>query len=219
MGQEAGRSQILATEVGQLRLSLAARAAVPAPAATPTPAPEAQAATVAPPRLSAPAAAGAAVTPRTAGLDESKPLVASVPYGSEPLSGPRLELLRQLFDQLTAENYHGVVEIRTFAGRFCLVGNAIDGYSLAPDETAFAKCDALASSSDEAPAQPQRVPLAFANLLGVLRNRTHGAVDVQIVPGDTAVQAVPYPTVSETLTAGEWNRAGNANNRIEIRVR
>jgi len=64
----------------------------------------------------------------------------------------------------------------------------------------------------------KRVPLAFANLLGVFRNRTHGAVDVQVVPGDTA-QAVPYPTVSETLTAGEWNRAGNANNRIEIRVR
>jgi CheY-like chemotaxis protein len=216
--QEAGRSQALAAEVDQLRLSLATRAAAPAPAATPTPAREAQAATVAPPRLSAPASASA-VTPRTAGVDESKPLVASVPYGSEPLSGPRLELLRQLFDQLSTENYHGVVEIRTFAGRFCLVGNAVDGYSLAPDETAFAKCDALASNSDEAPAQPQRVPLAFANLLGVFRNRTHGAVDVQIVPGDTAVQAVSYPTVSETLTAGEWNRAGNANNRIEIRVR
>jgi CheY-like chemotaxis protein len=215
--QEAGRSQTLATEIGQLRLALATRAAAPASAATSTPAPEAQAATVAPSRLSAPGPAAA--TPRTAGFDESKPLVASVPYGSEPLSGPRLELLRQLFDQLTAENYHGVVEIRTFAGRFCLVGNAVDGYSLAPDETAFAKCDALASSSDEAPALPQRVPLAFANLLGVFRNRTHGAVDVQVVPGDTAVQAVPYPTVSETLTAGEWNRAGNANNRIEIRVR
>ena len=217
--QEAGRSQALAAEIGQLRLALATRAAAPAPAARPAPAPAQQAATPVQPRLAAPGTASSAVTPRAAGLDESKPLVVGVPYGSEPLSGPRLELLRQLFDQLSAENYHGVVEIRTFAGRFCLIGNATDGYSLAPDETAFAKCDTVAGGPDEAPAQPQRVPLAFANLLGVFRNRTHGAVDVQVVPGDTAVQAVPYPTVSETLTAGEWNRAGNANNRIEIRVR
>jgi CheY-like chemotaxis protein len=217
--QEVARSQALVAEFGQLRASLAARAAAPAPAATPTPAADAREATsVAPPRFAA-GPVSSAVAPRTAGFDESKPLVASVPYGSEPLSGPRLELLRQLFEQLSTENYRGTVEIRTFAGRFCLIGNSVDGYSLAPDETPFAKCDALASSSDEAPAQPQRVPLAFANLLGVFRNRTHGAVDVQVVPGDTAVQAVAYPTVSEALTAGEWNRAGNANNRIEIRVR
>jgi hypothetical protein len=183
-----------------------------------TPVPEVRAAAAdAQPRLALPGAAG--LPTRPAGLDESKPLVAGVPYGTEPLSGPRLELLRQLFDQLSAENYHGVVEVRTFAGRFCLMGNSIDGYSLAPEETAFAKCDAVAASSEEPPAQPQRVPLAFANLLGEFRNRTHGAVDVQVVPGDTASQAVAYPQVSESLTAGEWNRAGSANNRIEIRVR
>jgi len=30
---------------------------------------------------------------------------------------------------------------------------------------------------------------------------------------------VPYPQVAPGLTAGEWNRAGNSNNRIEIRLR
>jgi hypothetical protein len=52
-----------------------------------------------------------------------------------------------------------------------------------------------------------------------LRSSTRGAIDVQVMAGDPATAAVPYPAVSESLTAGEWNRAASANNRIEIRVR
>jgi hypothetical protein len=37
--------------------------------------------------------------------------------------------------------------------------------------------------------------------------------------GDAAATIAQYPAVSPELTAGEWNRAGGANNRVEIRVR
>jgi len=46
-----------------------------------------------------------------------------------------------------------------------------------------------------------------------------GALDVQVMAGDAVATAVPYPQVSPDLTAGAWNRAGSANNRIEIRLR
>ena len=37
--------------------------------------------------------------------------------------------------------------------------------------------------------------------------------------GEPANLAQPYPAVAADLTAGEWNRAAVANNRIEIRER
>jgi len=222
--QEALQRQALSAEVSALRAhpasgpaarteAVAPSVATAAPGATPAASP----ATAAP--LTASASAGTPAAPKAATLDLSQPLVEIVPYGAEPLAEPRLDVLRQLFEQLTAESFRGTVEIKSYSGRFCLNGNAAEGFSLPPDESPFAKCDVLAAANDDAATQPQRVPLAFANLLGEFRNRSHGAVDVQLLAGDATALAAPYPQVSEALTAGEWNRAASANNRIEIRVR
>jgi CheY-like chemotaxis protein len=150
---------------------------------------------------------------------EAKPTVVPIPYGADALGGTRLEAVRQLVYRLAKENVAGVVEIKTFAGRFCLIGNTADGFSLAPDETLFAKCDVVGNPSDDALSPAQRTPLALANLVGDVRHSTRGSLQVQSSVGDPAITAVPYPQLSNDLTAGEWNRAGSANNRIEIRVR
>jgi CheY-like chemotaxis protein len=150
---------------------------------------------------------------------DAKPLVISVPYGADALGGSRLELIRQLLDRLVKENHGGVVDIKSFPGRFCLMGNANDGYSLAPDETLYSKCDAVGNPSDDALSPAQRTPLPFANLVGAVRNTSHGALNVQASVGDANSTIAQYPPVSPYLTAGEWNRAGGANNRVEIRVR
>jgi CheY-like chemotaxis protein len=150
---------------------------------------------------------------------DSKPLVALVPYGAEALGGPRLELIRQLLDRLAKEGHGGVVDIKTFAGRFCLMGNQTDGYSLTPDETLFSKCDLIGNPAEDGLSVAQRIPLPFANLAGAVRNSSHGSLDVQASTGDVGATAAPYPPVATDLTAGEWNRAASANNRIEIRVR
>ena len=47
----------------------------------------------------------------------------SVPYGADALGGARLEVIRKLLYRLAAAEAPGVVDIRTFAGRFCLMGN------------------------------------------------------------------------------------------------
>jgi CheY-like chemotaxis protein len=149
----------------------------------------------------------------------AEPIIEPVPYGEDLLGGVRLEKVSQLLYRLAAQKYSGVVEIKSFPGRFCLVGDAADGYSLAPDETLFTKCDAVGNPRDGAQLPAQRLSLPFANLLGEIRHSTRGALDVQLTAGDGAANALPYPQVSPDLTAGEWNRAGNANNRIEIRLR
>ncbi|HTW39098.1 MAG TPA: response regulator [Steroidobacteraceae bacterium] len=164
---------------------------------------------------SPPAAAGGAHQPAV----PARPMVEVVPYGEDPLGGPRLDALRQLFDRLVAQGYHGTVDIKIFPGRFCLMGNATEGFSLAPDETAYAQCDVVGTVPDDSMPQSQRGSLAFADLEAGLRSASHGAVDVQVETGDEASTLVAYPPVSASLTAGEWNRSGGANNRVEIRLR
>jgi CheY-like chemotaxis protein len=166
------------------------------------------------PAVLAPAAAGPAPP-----VAESKPISALVPYGADALGGPRLEVIGRLLDRLARQHATGVVEIKTYAGRFCLMGTASEGYSVAPEELLYARCDLVGNPADEALSTTQRIPLALANLIGDIRSSTHGALDVQVSVGDPASLVLPYPPVSGGLTAGEWNRAGSANNRIEIRLR
>jgi len=162
---------------------------------------------------------GAAGAGRTAPVEAAKPTVMAVPYGADALGGTRLEAVRQLVYRLAKDNASAVVDVKSYAGRFCLVGNSVDGFSLAPDETLFAKCDLVGNPSDDALSPAQHTPLALANLAGDVRHSTRGALQVQSGVGDPAVLAVQYPPPSSDLTAGEWNRAAVANNRIEIRVR
>jgi len=147
----------------------------------------------------------------------AKPTVIQVPYGESPLGGARLETFRQFFNRLIVQKFRGVVDIRTFPGRYCLIGNATDGYSLAPDDLAYSRCDAV--GNPDAAELAQREPLGFANLVGELRAGTKGAGSARVVAGDAAATLMPYPDVSPNLTAGEWNRAADSNNRVEIRLR
>jgi CheY-like chemotaxis protein len=225
-------------ELAQLRRAVAERplmmpavqsTSAPAPeAASPEPSTQGSAASEAPAAAAPLAAAEATRTDRPpapvtpAALrrplpTEARPTIVPVPYGADALGGARLEAIRQLLYRLAKESVGGVVDIKTFAGRFCLVGNPMDGFSLAPDETPFAKCDVVGNPSDDALSPAQRTPLALANLIGDVRNSTRGTLVVQSSVGDAAATIVPYPQLSTDLTAGEWNRAGSANNRIEIR--
>jgi CheY-like chemotaxis protein len=149
---------------------------------------------------------------------ETRPIIVSVPYGADALGGARLEIIRRLLDRLTQQKVSGVVEVKAFAGRFCLVGNSVDGFAVPPDEMPFAKCDTVGNPADEVLSPAQRTPLALANLIASVRSATHDALQVQVSGGDPDNLRAPYPTVAGDLTAGDWNRAGSANNRVEIRI-
>lgn len=198
--------QQLTVEVAQLRGQQTALIAPPASSSDPAP-------------LTAGTPPSSAASPRTAAPSDLKPLIMTVPYGADALSGARLDAVRQLLYRLARQKVTGVADIRTYAGRFCLVGNTTDGYSPAPDETLFSKCDVVGNPSDDSLSASQRTPLALANLAADIRTSTHGALDVQLSAGDQAYLAVPYPSPATDLSAGDWNRAASANNRVEVRVR
>ena len=149
---------------------------------------------------------------------EAKPIVVLVPYGADALGGGRLEVIGKLLNRMAAEKRSANLDVRTYAGRFCLMGNGTDGYSLAPEEMLYSRCDVVGNPSDDALSPAQRTPLALANLIGDVRSSTNGAVGVRLAVGDPAQLVQPYPQVVADLTAGEWNRAAIANNRVEIRV-
>jgi CheY-like chemotaxis protein len=207
--QQGTQVSSLESELAQLRATALASAPTAEPPAAPADAPvPADAATTG--SSPADAAPAARVT--------SRPIIQSVPYGVEPFSGGRLDAMRQLFDRLTTQGFQGNVDIRTYSGRFCLVGNATDGFSLAPDDLLYSKCDLVSGTHDDPTASGTRIPVVMADLMSTVRASSRDQIHVQVSGGEGSAP-VAYPVVSDMLTAGEWNRAAVANNRIEIRLR
>jgi len=53
-------------------------------------------------------------------------------------------------------------------------------------------------------------------MISTARQNAGGKIDVQISAGNPEEVIASYPALSDTLTAGEWNRAAAANNRVEV---
>ena len=139
-----------------------------------------------------------------------------VPYGEIPFDRGRLDVLRDLLTKLEAQGFHGVVKITSLSGIFCLSGNAADGFAPAGASMLASKCDVVGNPFEESLSGQQRQSLAFANLIAGVRQRTAGAITVAIENAGSARPNTPYPARVDSLTAGEWNRAAAANNRVEF---
>ncbi len=164
-------------------------------------------------------AAGAAAAPGSSGAapvsGAAPSYVDPVPFGESPLAGARTEHLQAALEKLLAAGFHGQVEIRSFPGRYCLQGTG-DAVALASAEINYARCDQIGNPLDPSgPAAHESV--AFANMLAAVRARAASAIEVQVSAGNADELSLPYPVVTEQLSAGEWNRAAAANNRVEMR--
>jgi CheY-like chemotaxis protein len=149
-----------------------------------------------------------------AGLSRSEP----VPYGELPFDHSRVDVLRDVLGKLEAQGFRGVVKVTSSPGIFCLTGNAADGFVPAAPTLPVGKCDLVGNPFEDSLSGQQRQSLSFANLVAGVRQRTGGAINV--VTENVASPRAPaaYPAHSDTLTAGEWNRAASANNRVEYSV-
>ena len=148
-------------------------------------------------------------------IDPALRRVEPVSYGEVPLSGARLDTLREMLAALQQRSFRGEVRVESFAGRYCLMGNATEGYALAPVELPATKCDLIGNPFDEALTPAQRQSLAFANLAAGVPQRTDGAITVTTGIGGE-VPAERYPLSPTTVSAGEWNAIASRNNRVEF---
>jgi len=158
------------------------------------------------------AAAGASAAVSAAGLPRSEP----VPYGEIPFDRSRLEMLREVLAKLEAQGFRGVVKVTRAAGLFCLSGNTVEGFAPASATLPASKCDLIGNPFEDSLSGQQHQSLAFANLIAGVRQRTGGAITVAFENSGTSRASTPYPPRNESLTAGEWNRAAAANNRVEL---
>jgi CheY-like chemotaxis protein len=140
-----------------------------------------------------------------------------VPYGEIPFDRTRLDVLREFLARLESQDFHGVVRITNLAGMFCLSGNSADGFAPAAANLPISKCDLIGNPFEESLSGQQRQSLAFANLIAGVRQRASGAIAIDLESGGNPLRnSTPYPARTEGLTAGEWNRAAAANNRVEF---
>ncbi len=144
-------------------------------------------------------------------------LVEAVPFGEPPLAGTRVEPVRALLNQLAASGFRGVVEIHSYPGSYCMQGSA-GAWALPAADVGYAQCVQVGNPFDFSDLAGRQSP-AFASMLSAQNGRGRGTFDVQLVSGAAAEVATPYPAISAPLTAGEWNRAAAANNRVEVHTR
>jgi CheY-like chemotaxis protein/type II secretory pathway component PulM len=143
-------------------------------------------------------------------------LAETVPFGETPLAGARLERVSGLLTRLTSSGFHGVVQIRSIPGRFCTVTGPAGTPVLASEALLYSKCEQVGNSRDDSTSASQRESVAFANMISTARENAGGKIDVQVSVGNPEEVIASYPVISDTLTAGEWNRAAAANNRVEV---
>jgi CheY-like chemotaxis protein len=158
-------------------------------------------------------AVGSPPPPPTANLR-----IEPVPYGEIPFDRSRLDALREFLAKLESQGFHGAVRISNVAGMFCLTGNPTDGFAPAAANLPVSKCDLIGNPFEDSLSSHQRESLAFANLIAGVRQRVAGVITIDMDSAATPPtrNTVPYPARTEALTAGEWNRAAAANNRVEF---
>lgn len=140
-----------------------------------------------------------------------------MPYGETPLAGDRLERLRTLATMLEGQQFKGRISVESFVGDFCLSGSASDGFALADAGLAASKCDLVGNPFDDALSAAQQQSVDFANFTAMLRQRTGGNIQVEVVKAGRS-EPVAYPEQDEKTTAGAWNTAAAQNNRVEFSV-
>jgi CheY-like chemotaxis protein len=148
---------------------------------------------------------------------EAATVIEFLPYGEPPFDGARLERLRTIASALETEGFHGRILAESFVGDFCLTGNAYEGFSVADPDLPLAKCALVGNPHDDGLSPAQRQSVAFANFTAGLRQRTNGAIVVEVMNGGRT-DPVQYPEQREGMTAGQWNGVATQNNRVEFRV-
>lgn len=148
-------------------------------------------------------------------------LVVPVPFGETPLGGARIEELRNFVQAIAQQDLKGAVEVRRHAGRYCLTGNAADGYSLAVADVPYVNCELVADAGDPVLGAASPESMEFATALAQLRRQYAKSIRVDVTVGADTELARSYPEIGgnppRVPTAGQWNSAAEANNRVELR--
>jgi CheY-like chemotaxis protein len=142
----------------------------------------------------------------------------SSPYDirEEAFSDRRLAIVHELVSRLQSLGFKGTIRLESHLGEFCLVGSEADGYTFAPADLPVRSCSVYGHPLQHLPAIGERQSIAFANFLATSPLVNDSDIDIEIVSHEYSQPQVPYPARHSDISAYEWNRIAEANNRVEI---
>jgi len=152
-----------------------------------------------------------------AALEWSVNQAASYPPDALPFDDARLARLSGLLTRLQQLDYRGVVRLEGHVGDFCMRRAADGGWTIARDELPLARCERVGLSPEDARMESARQSVTFANFLAELAV-AGGPIRVDVEGLGNARPLVPYPMVTDGMTAGEWNAVARQNHRVEVRL-
>lgn len=139
----------------------------------------------------------------------------SYEFGEEPLGDRRVPDFEELGGHLIAIGFVGQIVVETHVGRHCLSLGA-NGYGLAEADLPADLCDTMGFDDETALEISRQQSMSMANLINSAGIRSDGAIRYLIVPRGASEPIVDYPVNPLLVSAGDWNRVADANNRIAI---
>lgn len=138
-------------------------------------------------------------------------------YNEAPLGEKNILVLQSLMYKLYNAGFKGFIDINIHFGNFCLSEVEGGSFKLADSATPISQCVF---------ADDQKVDLNVDNYTGVQFvqfEQTSPPIqsgDVEFAVSMTGFESptVPYPQVSDSLTAGEWNSTAAQNQRLTLNI-
>jgi CheY-like chemotaxis protein len=144
----------------------------------------------------------------------------SSPYDihEEAFSDRRLAIIQELVSRLDGLGFHGVVQLESRLGEFCLAGSDAEGYVLAPPDLPVTECTLVGHPLHDLSSLGERQSIAFANFLATSPMLESGNISIEIVPFRYSQPLLEYPPQTSDVSAYEWNRIAAVNNRVDVRL-
>jgi CheY-like chemotaxis protein len=140
------------------------------------------------------------------------------PYNEIALDAGRIEVIEQLLTRLRDSNYTGKVILETHVGEFCLLGDQEHGFRLPAPELPVEQCEFIGNPVQAADLPAAHQSLSFANFLGSTPLLQDSRYTLELVAGSRESPLVNYPPKTGPVTAYDWNRVAEQNNRLVIRL-
>lgn len=141
--------------------------------------------------------------------------------GSFGVDGPALgdsqkDMLQGLLAYLASAGFRGEVRLGVRFGEFCMTRNAYGTLEIAPSDLPADQCDVIGRLSDPGPELASEQTVSFGSFLASSPLVNSGDIQIAIYPV-TGDESRYRPEASAgNLTAGEWNRMAQLENRVEI---
>jgi len=142
----------------------------------------------------------------------------SSPYDirEEAYNDRRLTIIQEMITRLQALGFTGTVQLHSYLGEFCLVGDAVNGYTLPPPDLPATNCTLIGHPLQQLPTLGERQSIAFANFIATSPLVNNSGISIERVSHLYSRPRAPYPPQQQGVTAFEWNRIAAANNRVEV---